>query len=63
MTARTPAVAEPEEILRDLYAWMRWVQILAPTREQYEALKPLLLESLEHVKAQWRQGNADRCST
>ena len=41
-----------------VYAWMRWVQILSPTREQYEALKPLLLDSLESVKAKWRKGNA-----
>jgi hypothetical protein len=38
-----------------IYAWMRWVQILSPTREQYEALKPLLFDSLEVVKAKWRK--------
>lgn len=38
-----------------VYAWMRWVQILSPTREQYEALKPLLLDSLDVVKAKWRK--------
>ena len=38
-----------------VYAWMRWVQILSPTREQYEALKPLLLDSLEAVKIRWRK--------
>ena len=36
-----------------VYAWMRWVQILSPSRPQYEALKPLLAESLEAVKARW----------
>ncbi len=36
-----------------VYAWMRWVQILSPTREQYESLKPFVLESLEAVKAKW----------
>ena len=41
-----------------VYAWMRWVQILSPTREQYEALKPLVLDSLERVKAKWRKRNA-----
>ena len=41
-----------------VYAWMRWVQILSPTREQYEALKPLLLDSLEGVKAKWRKRKA-----
>jgi hypothetical protein len=38
-----------------VYAWMRWVQILSPSRPQYEALKPLLAESLEVVKAKWTQ--------
>ena len=37
-----------------VYAWMRWVQILSPTRERYESLKPLLVESLDAVKAKWR---------
>ena len=41
-----------------VYAWMRWVQVLSPTREQYEALKPLLLDSLAGVKAKWRKKNA-----
>jgi Family of unknown function (DUF6194) len=36
-----------------VYAWMRWVQILSPSRPQYESLKPLLAESLEVVKAKW----------
>jgi hypothetical protein len=34
-----------------VYAWMRWVQILSPSRPQYQSLKPLLAESLEAVKA------------
>ena len=34
-----------------VYAWMRWVQILSPTREQYRALRPHLAESLALVKA------------
>ena len=41
-----------------VYAWMRWVQILSPTPEQYEALKPLLLDSLDRVKAKWRKRRA-----
>jgi hypothetical protein len=41
-----------------VYAWMRWVQILSPSRPQYESLKPLLAESLEAVKAKWTQGTA-----
>ena len=38
-----------------VYAWLRWVQILSPTRDQYESLKPLLLESLDGVKAKWER--------
>ena len=41
-----------------VYAWMRWVQILSPTPEQYESLKPLLLESLDVVKAKWQRRKA-----
>ncbi len=41
-----------------VYAWMRWVQILSPTREQYESLKPFLLESLDVVKAKWQRRKA-----
>ena len=41
-----------------VYAWMRWVQILSPTRDQYDSLKPLLLESLDVVKAKWEQNKA-----
>jgi hypothetical protein len=40
-----------------VYAWMRWVQILSPTRAQYESLKPLLDESLQAVKAKWQRRN------
>jgi Family of unknown function (DUF6194) len=28
-----------------VYAWMRWAQVLSPTRPQYESLRPLLEES------------------
>jgi len=38
-----------------VYAWMRWVQILSPTREQYDSLRLLLSESLQVVKAKWAQ--------
>ena len=37
-----------------VYAWMRWVQILAPTAERFGALRPLLDESLDLVRAKWR---------
>jgi Family of unknown function (DUF6194) len=36
-----------------VYAWMRWVQILAPTTAEFEPLRPLLAESLELAKAKW----------
>jgi hypothetical protein len=38
-----------------VYAWMRWVQILAPTRGEYEALRPHLDRSFELVLARWRR--------
>ena len=41
-----------------VYAWMRWVQILSPSRPHHESLKPLLAESLEAVKAKWTQKTA-----
>jgi hypothetical protein len=30
------------------------VQILSPSPEQYESVKPLLMESLDTLKAQWQ---------
>lgn len=41
-----------------VYAWMRWVQILAPTRPQFVALRPLLEESLTLVQARWKRRQA-----
>jgi hypothetical protein len=41
-----------------VYAWMRWVQILAPTRRQFVALRPLLEESLTLVRARWKRRQA-----
>ena len=38
-----------------VYAWMRWVQILSPTRDDMAALQPFLEDSLEAVKAKWRE--------
>jgi hypothetical protein len=37
-----------------VYAWMAWVQILAPTPATFESLRPLLTESLDGVRAKWR---------
>jgi Family of unknown function (DUF6194) len=42
-----------------VYAWMRWVQILAPTPAEFDALRPLLNESLELVRARWKRRKAD----
>jgi hypothetical protein len=41
-----------------IYAWMRWVQILAPTLAELDALRPLLNESLELVRAKWKRRKA-----
>ena len=38
-----------------VYAWMRWVQILSPSRPQFESLRPHLDASLEHVQAKWKR--------
>lgn len=38
-----------------VYAWMSWVQILAPTAAQFDPLRPLLAESFELVLAKWRR--------
>jgi hypothetical protein len=36
-----------------VYAWVRWVQILSPTRARFEPLRPLLDDSLQVVKWKW----------
>lgn len=36
-----------------VYAWMSWLQILAPTEARYMALRPLLDESLDQARARW----------
>lgn len=41
-----------------VYAWMRWVQILAPSPAQFDALRPLLAESLEVVRQKWKRRRA-----
>ncbi len=38
-----------------IYAWMRWVQVLCPTRAHFEALAPLIEASVESVKLEWRK--------
>jgi Family of unknown function (DUF6194) len=44
-----------------VYAWMRWVQILSPSRASFEALRPCLADSFELVKAKWQRRTARRC--
>jgi hypothetical protein len=34
-----------------VYAWMGWVQILSPSRASFQALQPLLAQSLDLVRA------------
>jgi hypothetical protein len=41
-----------------VYAWMSWVQILAPTTTRFRSLQPLLTESLELARAKWRRRKA-----
>jgi hypothetical protein len=41
-----------------VYAWMRWVQILAPTPADFDELRPVLYESLELVRAKWKRRKA-----
>jgi hypothetical protein len=38
-----------------IYAWMRWVQILSPTPQQLDALRPAVVESLSLVRAKWQR--------
>jgi len=41
-----------------VYAWMTWVQVLAPTRARFESLTPLLAQSLDMVRKKWERRNA-----
>jgi hypothetical protein len=38
-----------------VYAWMAWVQVLSPTTECFESLRPLLAESLDAVREKWQR--------
>ena len=38
-----------------VYAWMSWVQILAPSPGRYEELRPLVAESLANVRSKWKR--------
>jgi Family of unknown function (DUF6194) len=43
-----------------VYAWMRWVQVLSPTRATFDPLMPVLEESLVAVRQRWTQRNSKR---
>jgi Family of unknown function (DUF6194) len=43
-----------------VYAWMRWVQILTPSREQFDRLRPLLAASLGEVRTKWARRKVGR---
>ncbi len=45
-----------------VYAWMRWVQILAPTRRSFDALRPLLDASLDLVRVKWNRHHSHRAA-
>jgi Family of unknown function (DUF6194) len=38
-----------------VYAWMSWVQVLAPTAARFESLRPLLAESIDSARAKWER--------
>jgi hypothetical protein len=38
-----------------VYAWMRWVQILSPSAARSAELQPLLVESLDRIRANWKR--------
>jgi hypothetical protein len=38
-----------------VYAWMSWVQVLSPTAACLDALRPLLAQSLDLVRARWER--------
>jgi hypothetical protein len=42
-----------EPMPHPVYGWMCWVQVLAPTTATFAALRPLLAESLDLVRARW----------
>lgn len=41
-----------------VYAWMRWVQILSPSANAFESLRPHLDASLALVRERWRRRTA-----
>lgn len=41
-----------------VYAWMRWVQILVPSADRFESLRPLLAESIDLVREKWKRRGA-----
>ena len=45
-----------------VYAWMSWVQILAPSAARFAALRPLLDESIDLARAKWRRHHPGRAA-
>ena len=45
-----------------VYAWMRWVQILSPTAQQFSALRPLIEDSLSLARSKWNRRPARTAS-
>ena len=43
-----------------VYAWMSWAQILSPTRRRFDALAPLIGESLDLARGKWERNHAHR---
>ena len=43
-----------------VYGWMSWVQILAPTAAELDALRPLIAESLDLARAKWQRRKTAR---
>jgi hypothetical protein len=38
-----------------IYAWMSWVQVLSPSLDRFESLRPLLDEALVVAKERWQR--------
>jgi Family of unknown function (DUF6194) len=38
-----------------IYAWMSWVQVLSPSIDRFESLRPLLDEALVVAKERWQR--------
>lgn len=43
-----------------VYAWMSWVQILSPTRERFDSVRPLIDEALTLARDRWTRRDTRR---